>query len=268
MARRQLRDSRWLITGASSGIGWALAQELARVGARLLLVARREERLRALAENLAPGGPHLVLAGDITQPGVRVLAVRTAVEAWGALDGLVNNAGVGARCPFVDSDAANLRQLFELNFFSAVELVREALPWLQQGRDPLVVNVGSILARRGVPGYADYCASKFALQGFSEALRAELCHLDIDLLMVNPGTTQSEFFERLLARGGPLAASGKRGVPAAYVARATVRAIARRKHEIVPSWPGRALVWTNRLAPRLLDTLLARAAGRRPNSQE
>ena len=96
------------------------------------------------------------------------------MACYGGLDLLVNNAGIGAQGRFAEADPARLRQIMEVNFFAPAEMTRAALPLLKQGRRPMIVNIGSILGHRGIPGTSEYCASKFAVQGFSESLRAEL----------------------------------------------------------------------------------------------
>jgi short-subunit dehydrogenase len=139
-----------------------------------------------------------------------------------------------------------------------VELTREALPLLRDGRQPIVVNIGSVLGRRGCPHKSEYCASKFALDGFSESLRAEFAPLGIDVLVVTAGPTDTEFFEHLIEEHGDLPWGEGKPVSPERVARATIRAIERGRHEIIPSWRGWFLVTANRLFPRLVDRLMAR----------
>jgi short-subunit dehydrogenase len=258
MARRTIRSLRGILTGASSGIGRALATELVRDGARLVVVARRGERLEELARDLAAAPGQLeLLAGDITSPDVRVAAVERARSAFGGLDLLINNAGIGAMGNFVEAAPERLRQVMEVNFFAAAELTRLAVPLLKQGTRPIVVNVSSVLGHRGVPGCVEYCASKFAMQGLSESLRAELVADGIDLLVVSPARTQTEFFERAIdyqAQPWP----GLRGATSEKVARTIVRAIGKGKHQLVISAGGKLLVWTSRLLPRVMDWALAR----------
>jgi len=197
--KRELKDRRAIVTGASSGIGRELAVELARHGAAVVVVARREDRLRQLAEQIAAlGTPVETVAGDITELATRQRAIDAAQSKLGGLDILVNNAGVGAMGAFADSDPQALRRVMETNFFALVEMTRLALPLLKQGVRPIVVNLSSILGHRGVPYNSAYCASKFAVQGFSESIRAEFTRLGIDVLVVSPGTTETEFFDSVL----------------------------------------------------------------------
>jgi len=259
MARRKISGCRAIVTGASSGIGRALVLELAQRGAFVIATARRQDRLAAVAQEAQslPGRVEVVV-GDIVSSETRQQLVQLAQDQWGGLDLLVNNAGVGAIRDFDQSSPDALRQVMEVNFFSAVELIRAAEPLLQVGRQALIVNLASILGHRGIPHYTEYCASKFALVGFSEALRAELARQGIDVLVVSPGTTQTEFFDSLIAAQAGVGSRGEGGVRPEIVARAIVRAIERGRHQIVPNWPGRLLLWLNRISPRLADSLVAR----------
>lgn len=264
MARRKLNGLRALVTGASSGIGRAISLELARRGMELVLVARRNQELAQLVQEVAQlGRTAIQTVGDITDPAIRQQALSAAQQQLGGLDLLVNNAGVSAFGRFVDSREELLRQIMEVNFFAAVELTRAAIPLLRAGTSPMIVNVSSVLGRRANPLNAEYCASKFALTGFSESLRPELAEEGIDLLIVSPGTTETPFFESLLEERETPAWAGARGVTPKYVARQTVKAIERGKHEIVPSWPGWWLLLANRIAPRMVDSGMKRMARRK-----
>lgn len=257
--KRELNHSRAIVTGASSGIGREVAVELARNGVGVVAVARREERLRELSERIAAhGGRVEIVAGDITDPRTRQRAMDAAESKFGGLDILVNNAGIGAMGLFQDADPQRVRRVMEVNFFALVEMTRLALPLLKQGRNPILVNVSSILGHRGVPHSSEYSASKFAVQGFSESIRAEFTRLGIDVLVVSPGTTETEFFERAIERTAEPAWPQHKPVSAAAVAQAMVEAIRRGRHEIIPYRWGKVLCWLNRLSPRLVDGLMAR----------
>ena len=259
MTRRRIEGCRAIVTGASSGIGRAVVIELARSGADLVLLARRAEPLQHLVKEIASiGCKAIAVVGDVTDPMVRREAIDRAATELGGLDILVNNAGVSAHGRFATAAPDRLRKIMEVNFFAVTELIRESLPLLEKGRQPIVVNMGSILGHRGVPRNTEYCASKCALRGFSEALRPELTQSGIDLLLVTPGPTETEWMDNLLERDDTMAWADRKGAPAVGVARATVRAIRRGRNEIVPSWRGRGLVWLNRLSPRLWDRIMKR----------
>ncbi|MHB1036275.1 MAG: SDR family NAD(P)-dependent oxidoreductase [Pirellulales bacterium] len=257
--RRTIDGSRAIITGASSGIGRALAEELSRGGAKLVLVARREQRLAELASQIRTTGRLAeVVVGDITDPATRQTALDRARSVFGGLDILVNNAGVGAVGPFHEVSPDRLRRIMELNFFAAAEMIRESVPLLREGVHPIVVNVSSILGHRAIPHNSEYCASKFALQGLSESLRAEFVPLGIDLLVVSPGSTESEFSESVLERKSRPIWAVQPHVPAATVARRTVRAIRQGRHEIMPNFRATMLWCANRIAPSVVDWAMAR----------
>ena len=259
MSFRKIAGLRSLVTGASGGIGRAIAEELARQGSKVVLLARREEALVAVAEQIrAAGGTAEWVAGDVTDPAVRRAAIDRAVEKFGGLDVLVNNAGIGATGRFDMAQPDRLRKIFEVNFFAAAELIREALPFLRQGYRPIVVNIASVLGHRAASEMSEYSASKFALRGLSQALRTELYPAGIDLLVVSPGTTETEFFGNVVDGDGTTRWPRWGAVSAAAVARATVRAMRHKRHEIIPNFPGWCLSLANRLCPRLIDEAMKR----------
>jgi len=196
MARRQLKGARILVTGASSGIGRALCVRLCQHGASVLATARREDRLQRLQTDCASlPGTLQIIAGDLTLDAHREGILQWVASQWGGLDVLVNNAGVGAIGRFDAAKQDRLRHVMEVDFFAPVELTRHCLPWLRKGNRPAILNVGSVLAHRAVPNKSEYCAAKFAMRGWSESLRVELAKEGIDVLMLSPSTTRSEFFE-------------------------------------------------------------------------
>jgi short-subunit dehydrogenase len=264
MARRAIEGSRVIVTGASSGIGRALVIALIERGASVVAMARRRERLDELAAELQVGERLVCVAGDVTEPDDRAAALAGCTERFGGLDCLVNNAGIGGLGPFAEAGPDRLRRIMEVNLFAAAEFTREALPLLRGGRAPLIVNVGSVLGHVAVPGKSEYCASKFALHGLSDALRIELAREGIDVLLVSPSTTSSEFFERAEEKSGQSAGDKQRSTrtrgamsPEA-VARQIVSAMQRGRREIILSAGGKLLVWLDRLCPPLTSWILKR----------
>lgn len=261
MARRKLQEVRALITGASSGIGRAFVEALLPFRPRVVVVARRTERLEQLVTAGQKFGASVFpFACDLSEPCTRRALVDFAGEKLGGLDLLVNNAGTGALGRFEDSPPEILRQVMELNFFAPVEVTYHALHLLKKGKNPIIVNVSSILGHRGIPWRPYYCASKFALQGFSESIRAELSRHGIDVLVVSPGRTQTELFEGPLEKGKEPAWPEPKPVPAEYVARQMIRAIQKGKREIIPHFWGRGMVLFSRLFPGVMDAILKRYA--------
>jgi short-subunit dehydrogenase len=254
MPYRPLTNRRALITGASSGIGRALAIELARRGVDLVLVARRQDRLAEVAREVESLKRRAVLVvGDITDPDTRKRAVEAASNELRGLDILINNAGVAAHGRFHESSPERIRPLFELNFFAPVELIREAIPLLREGVRPVIVNIGSILGERASPHKSEYSASKFALHGFSEALRPELAKLGIDVLVVAAGPTETEHFDVLLEGSKELPWGDPPRQSADAAARSIVRAIEHGRNYAVTGWRARLFLLANRLFPRIVD---------------
>jgi len=259
--RRSLNNKRILLTGASAGIGAVLASLLAKEGAHLVLLARRQERLQKIAEQIKQqyGNRKVIIVdGDVTDSDVQHRAVQSAVEYLGGLDILVNNAGVGATALVENTTQETLRRIFEVNFFSLFELTQLALSYLKQGTEPMVVNLSSIVGLRGVPHYGVYGAAKFAVAGLSESMRAEFSRHGIDVLLVCPGTTQTEFFDVLHQNTSAPSLPGHRPVTSEYVAVRIVRAMKRGNHKIIPYLPAAFLDKLNRLCPRFVDWVMAR----------
>ena len=252
--RRNIAGSRMLITGASQGIGRALALEAARQGARVLVSARQENLLQELAQAARTAGGTLeYVVADVTSPADRQKMVQAAERHFGGLDILVNNAGIGATGHFADVDFQILRKIFEVNFFGLTETTRAFLPLLKQGTKPAVVNISSIAGKRGIPARSHYSASKFAVQGFGEALRAELSKDGIDVLVVCPGLTQTNFSQNMLEQKAKVKLDHLRGMTAEDVARATLRAIAKGKNEVRLTLKGKLLAWFARFFPKIVD---------------
>jgi short-subunit dehydrogenase len=265
-SRLNLAGARTILTGASSGIGHALALRLAKRGAHLVLASRNRERLDALATAIrAKRSNTTVVPTDVTDPAQRTRLIEQALAALGGLDILINNAGVGALGFFEDVDEERLRRIMEVNFFGATELTRLALPHLRQGRDPMIVNVASVLGRRAIPGCVEYCASKFAMVGWSEGLRAELAGSGVHVLVVCPGGVETEFDANMIEQRTQLPFRNRRRMSADRCAQIIVAAMRRHKNEVVITAEAKLAVWFNRLAPRLLDRVLARYARRRPH---
>jgi len=267
--RRTLDKKRILLTGASSGIGAVLASMLAKEGADLVLLARRKERLQDIADRIGAdqiaqqfGGDRKVILvdGDVTDPDVRQRAVQSAVEQLGGLDILINNAGVGAMARIEDSTEETLRRVFEVNFFSLFELTQLALPHLKEGVQPMVVNLSSIVGLRGVPHYGVYGSAKFAVTGLSESMRAEFSRYGIDVLLVCPGTTETEFFDVLHQATSKPKLPIHRPVTSEYVSVRIVRAMKQGKRKIIPYFPAVILDKLNRLCPRFVDWIMTRYA--------
>ena len=164
-----------------------------------MLGARSAERLETLARSCEPGGAEvLTIPTDVTDPAQRQRLIDETARAFGGIDILINNAGVGATGDFHEANEERLRRVFEINFFGATELNALRPAALRQGRQPMVVNVSSVIGRRAIPGYSEYCASKFALCGWSKRAAGELAQQGIHVLLVNPGLIETPFRDHLV----------------------------------------------------------------------
>jgi short-subunit dehydrogenase len=257
--RRDLKGLRVLLTGASSGIGRALAGQLTQSGARVVLAARSLAKLQEVERCLRANGEDVAaVATDITSDFDRRKALEFTVKRFGGLDVLVNNAGVGSFGHFADSTEDVLRQIIEVNFFGPAELIRLAIPYLAQGQRPAIVNIASMCARRGLPAWSEYSASKFALTGLSEALRAELAHLAIDVVLIQPGRTRTGLGSHLLRNTGRMPMRFDQGMAPEEVAAGIVGALTSGRPETVLGGEAKWMLRLNRWVPRILDRIIAR----------
>ncbi len=183
-----------LITGASSGIGEALALLAAESGYRVALLARRGDELERVRRTLVRADQHLSIVCDVSDEASVARAFREAGERFGRLDLLVNNAGSGYRAPVEDLDVAIARRVFDTNVIGVLLCAKYALPLLKLGRASVVVNISSVVGRHAVPGQAAYSASKAAVCSIGEALRVEWAAHDIAVCTLNPGLTSTGFF--------------------------------------------------------------------------
>lgn len=254
--KRDLHGRRILITGASSGIGKALAERLAQEGARLALAARSEDKLRELAQSLKT--ETLVVRADVSLDTDRRRLIEEAAAHFGGLDILINNAGIASWAYFANSTEEILRQIMEVNFFAPAELMRLAIPILTRGQQPAIVNIASMCGRKAMPAWSEYSASKYALCGLTEALRAEFARFDVDVLLIVPGLTKSEFSQHFLRKEGRAKIEFDKGMPPEKVAAAIVTALKKNKGELVLGSDARWMLRFNKFFPRLTDWLLAR----------
>ncbi|QDS87588.1 putative oxidoreductase [Rosistilla ulvae] len=259
MVRWRPSGATTIVSGASSGIGWEISRQLAMRGATVIAVARRGDRLQQLADSLSGAEGKIVpMAGDLTDAAFRDQIIARAGSISDGLDLLVNNAGIGGIGPFADATPDRLRRIMEVNFFAPVELTRLALPMLRSSGNAVICNVSSVLGHRGVPGKSEYCASKFAIHGWSDSLRAELARSGIQVTLVSPSTTASEFFDVAIETKESASHRRRGAMSPDRVARLAIGAIEKRRDEIVLSPGGKLLVYLDRCCPWLANRLIAR----------
>jgi short-subunit dehydrogenase len=241
-------EARVVLTGASGGIGLAIAGTLCVSGAHVLAVARHRESLEPLLERY----PEQLrwVGADLTLPDDR-RKVLAAAEAIGGINLLINAAGVNHFAMLEQLDDSEINAMLAVNVSAPICLTRLLLPLLKQVESAMVVNVGSTYGSIGYPGYASYCATKFALRGFSEALRRELADTRINVLYVAPRATHTSMNS---AAAQALNDALKANVDDPQtVASAVIHAIAGDRRDLYLGWPERFFVRLNSLLPHLVD---------------
>jgi short-subunit dehydrogenase len=247
-----------LITGASAGIGAACAAEFARAGAKLSLCARSEEGLR----RAAAGAEALITAGDLTDEAVRRRVVERTLERFGAIDILINNAGVGLYIPSWEAPEVEVRRLMELNFFALLGMIQLVTPHMRARRSGTIVNVGSIGGKIVLPWLTVYSASKYAVGALTEGLRMELRRDGIRTMLVCPGYVRTEFQRRAVGEVPPQMVKGRRfAITAAECAAAIRRGVERDARTVMTPRVGWLLVALARLLPRAVEARMARMNG-------
>ena len=257
------RDQVVIVTGASSGIGKALALQLAHQGAKVAIAARRLERLEEVAaECRALGGEALVVPTDVTDETQCKALVEKTVAAFGRLDLLIYSAGLAATALFDEFPDLKLFQYtVNVNFYGAVFCTYYAMPYLKQNKGRIVA-ISSLGGKVALPYNSPYCASKFALDGFYYSLRMELYQSGVSVTMIYPYWVATEFHAAQLNKDGVPrgAARGQdyytaKTMTAERCAEITLQAADKRRHAVLMG-PGRLATWLRALAPRLLDRLV------------
>lgn len=255
----KIQGCRTLLTGAGSGIGRSLALELARRGARLALVGRNEARLASLTgEIVDAGGDAIALPHDLLKLEGHTPLIHSVVTRLGGLDLLINNAGVAGFGEFSRQSPADIVNLVNTNIVAPILLTQAALPVMPGSGKSRIVNVGSILGSIGFPHFAAYSASKFALRGFSEALRRELSESGIGVTYVAPRTTRTDFNSSAVYELS--SADGAAVDDPAAVAAIIVDAVINNRDDVYIGWPEKLAVRLNALWPRLVSKVIGKQA--------
>lgn len=265
-----LKEKVIIITGASSGIGEAMARVYAAAGARVVLGARSGEKLEQLAGEIrTAGGEACWCRTDVTRPDDCRALVETATRAYGRIDVLICNAGLSMRALFDDADLSVLHRLMDVNFWGTVNCCKYALPWLQASKGS-IVGISSVAGLHGLPGRTGYSASKYAMTGFLETLRIENLKKGLHVMVACPGFTASNVrFSALTADGtqqGETPRDESKMMTAEEVARIVGRGIVKRKRLCLMEMEGRATHFVKKFAPRFLDRMFYAVMAREPDS--
>lgn len=250
-----------IITGASSGIGKACAEEFAKRGANLVLGARQYVTLCEISAELEKkyGVKAIAVQADVSKEEDCELLIKQAVTTFGCIDILVNNAGLSMRALFKDTELSVLKNLMDVNFWGTVYCTKYALPEILKTKGS-VIGVSSIAGYRGLPGRTGYSASKFAMNGFMESLRTELLKTGVHVMVACPGFTTSNIRVAALAKDGlshgETSMEEGKMMTAEAVAEIMAEGIADRKRTLVITGQGKLTVWLNKLLPSLADKLV------------
>lgn len=264
------KDKVAIVTGASSGIGLATSQELARQGAKVVMASSNREKL-------------LKCAGDISVNGYDILAQQTdvsveddcrrlideTVRKYGGIDILVNNAGISMRARFSDMDLDVIRRVMDVNFWGAVYCTRYALKHIVE-RKGSIVGVSSVAGFHGLPGRTGYSASKFAMHGFLETVRIENLKTGLHVMIIAPGFTRTNI--RMTALNGTGATQGEsprkeeKMMTPEYVAKWILKGIVKKKRNKIMTWEGRMTAFFQRIIPEMVDSAYYREMLKEPGS--
>lgn len=247
-----------IVTGGTEGIGRALVTLLIQYGAKVATCGRNQDKLYQLQMQY-PGLPLHTIVADVSNYEDCQNLITTTVKTYGGIDILINNAGITMRSLLEDTDVAVIRKVMEVNFFGAVYCTKLALPHITERRGS-IIGISSVAGYRGLPSRSGYSASKFALQGWLEAIRTELLDSGVNVMWVSPGYTASNIRNAALDQNGN--ATGESFMDEAGMMTAEecaghiLRAVEKRKRTLVLTFTGKRAVFMNRFFPSLTDRMV------------
>ncbi|CAA9283254.1 MAG: Short-chain dehydrogenase [uncultured Adhaeribacter sp.] len=265
-----MKDKVVIITGGSSGIGQACAFAFGSAGAKVVISGRNPQKLQETASALAAQGiTHLAVQSDVSQLAAAEKLVQAAVEQFGRIDILINNAGISMRALFQEVDLSVIKQVMDINFYGTVYVTKFALPYILKSKGS-VIGVSSVAGYRGLPGRTGYSASKFAMQGLLEALRTEVMHQGVHVMVACPGFTASNIRNTALNATGATQGESPRAeekmMSAEEVAARILKATRARRREVVMTAQGKITVFLNKWLPGLTDKLVYRVMAKEKDS--
>lgn len=246
-----------IITGASSGIGESAAIYFSQNGANVVMAARNIDKLIALSNQLV--NKSIAIQADVTKEEDCKEIITKTIETFGQIDILINNAGISMRALFKDTEISVIKQLMDVNFWGMVYCTKYALPHILKTKGS-IVSISSVAGWRGLPGRTGYSASKFAMQGFMEALRTENLHAGIQVLTVCPGFTASNIRNTALNEQGKQQGESPRNEQAMMsseeVSKHIGKAILAKKKNLILTTQGKFTVLLNKFFPSLMDSIV------------
>ena len=265
-----MKDKVVIITGASSGIGEALARKFSEEGSWVVLAARQVEKLLILQKELAKhSGRTLIVACDVSIESDCKKLIHETVKEFGRIDVLINNAGISMRAIFNELDLGVIRKVMDVNFWGTVCCTKFALPYLLNTNGS-VVGISSIAGKKGLPGRTGYSSSKFAIEGFLETLRTENLNKGLHVLVACPGFTASNIRQTALAKDGSNQGESPRDekdmMTSEEVAAHIYNAIKKRKRDLILTFQGKLTVFLNKLFPAMMDKMVYNHMAKEPDS--
>ncbi len=254
---KNFKDKVVIITGASSGIGMALAYQFSKLDAKVCIAARRVDRITKIKDDIIKNGyDAIAVVTDVTKEEDCKKLIKETIKAFGTVDILINNAGISMRSRFDDVEISVLKRLMDVNFWGAVYCTKYALPYLLKAKG-VVVGVSSIAGFHGLPGRTGYSASKFALHGFLETIRIENLKKGLHVMVIAPGFTCTEVREHALTADGSVQGATPRKeekmMSAEKVARILIRSIKKKKRNKIITLVGQLTALLQRIIPEQVD---------------
>jgi short-subunit dehydrogenase len=265
-----MKDKVVIITGGSSGIGKALAQEFGENGSKVLITGRNKNDLDLAVAELKEKQIEISgFVGDVSQAADNKKMTEEAIRLYGQIDILINNAGISMRALFEEVDLEVVKKVMDINFYGVLYATQACLPHLLKSKGS-VIGVSSIAGFRGLPGRTGYSASKFALNGFLEVLRTELLYRGVHVMTACPGFTASNIRKRALTKDGSAQGESPRAeekmMTSEECAQRIYRATVKRKNFLILTTQGKLAVWVNKLLPGLADKLVYKTMAREANA--
>ena len=265
-----MKDKVVIITGASSGIGKALAYKFASEGSKVVIGARNHEKLIEIAEEIKLSGGEVAFAQtDVSKEADCKNLILTAIERYGKIEILINNAGISMRALFKDVELPVIKELMDVNFWGMVYCTKYALPFILEQKGS-IVGVSSIAGMKGLPGRSGYAASKFAIKGFLESVRIENLKKGLHVLVAHPGFTTSNI--RMTSRGSDGSQQGEsprdeaKMMTSEKVADKIYQAVRKRKYCLNLTFQGKAMIFVNKFFPQWLDKKIYQEMAKEPDS--